>query len=336
MGPPRLETFDLNLLRVFDALLQHCSVAAAADEMGVTSSAISHSLARLRQIFNDELFVKGPDGMAPTPRAAEFADRIAAVITQVRAILAQSEFKPALANRHFKLRCNNFIAWLLLPYVVGRLRADGLETTLTVQSDDSRSVADELDTGMVDLVIGTFGHLPERFESEVLLTDHWTWVIRSDHPALEGGLTADKLLELPKLVLASSGVGRSIDGIVSEAGLERLAVADKDFLSNLTAKSRYGTQVNGTLIMNSALAAPAIVARSDLVALIPARLATSMMGRYDLTMIEYERENRSFEHRLLWHRKHGANPAVEWLRQVFHSAVQEFQAKPEAESRIAV
>ena len=61
-----------------------------------------------------------------------------------------------------------------------------------------------------------------------------------------------------------------------------------------------------------------------------------MKGRYDLTMIEYEWENRSFEHRLVWRRKRGADPAVEWLRQVFHSAVQEFQAKPDAESPMTV
>jgi DNA-binding transcriptional LysR family regulator len=327
MRRPRIETFDLNLLRIFDALFQHGSVSAAGEEIGVSSSAISHSLGRLRELFDDELFVKGPAGMMPTARAAEIADRVAAVLTQVRDVLEPPHFKPELPGRHFKIRCNHFISWLILPFFMNRLRADGLDIRITVQCDDGGVIADELDAGLIDLVVGTFGHVPERLASEAFLTDHWTWVMRADHPARVSGLTSEKIFRLPQLVIANSGVGRSIDGVLAESGLERPAVADKTFLGDLKTKSRYNTQVNGALVINSALVAPAILAQSDLVALLPARLATAMAKSNNLAMIDFDRPDSNFEHRLIWHRKHGADPAIAWLRSMLHAAVEDWRKK---------
>jgi DNA-binding transcriptional LysR family regulator len=324
---PRIETFDLNLLRIFDALVQHGSVTAAGEEIGVSSSAISHSLGRLRELFDDELFVKGPAGMMPTARAAEIADRVAAVLTQIRDVLEPPQFKPELTDRNFKIRCNHFISWLILPYVMNRLRADRLDIGITVKCDDTGVIADELDAGLIDLVVGTFGHVPERLASEALLTDYWTWVMRADHPALASRLTTEQIFQLPQLVIAHSGVGRSIDGVLVEAGLERLAVADKTFLGDLKTKSRYNARVNGALVINSALVAPAILAQSDLVALLPARLATAMAKHHDLTVIDFDRPDNTFEHRLVWHRKHGADPAIAWLRSMFHTAVEDWERK---------
>ena len=80
MRHPRIETFDLNLLRIFDALYQHGSVIAAATEISVSPSAISHALKRLRYTFDDELFVKERGGMIPTPRATEIAEQVAGIL----------------------------------------------------------------------------------------------------------------------------------------------------------------------------------------------------------------------------------------------------------------
>jgi len=327
MRRPRIETFDLNLLRVFDALFQHGSVTAAGDEIGVSSSAISHSLGRLRELFDDELFVKGPAGMMPTARAAEIADRVAAVLIQIRDVLEPPQFKPELTERNFQIRCNHFISWLLLPHLISRIRADNRDIRVMVKCDDGGVIADELDAGIIDLVVGTFGHVPERLASEPLLTDCWTWVMRADHPALADGLTSEQIFKLPQLVIANSGVGRSIDGVLVEAGLERLAVADKTFLGDLKTTSRYNTQVNGALVINSALVAPAVLAQSDLVALLPARLATAMAKANQLAMVNFDRPDNHFEHCLVWHRKHGADPAIAWLRSLFRTAVEDWKKK---------
>jgi DNA-binding transcriptional LysR family regulator len=324
MRHPRLETFDLNLLKVFDALFQHGSVNAAASEIAVSPSAISHALSRLREAFDDDLFVKGPGGMAPTARAAEIADRVAALLLQVRSVLGSEEFDPGRSERQFRVLCNHYAGWLILPYLVRRLREKAPGVTLTVECEYSKSIADELDTGVVDLVIGTFGQMPERLESELLYSDRWIWVLRADHPSLATDLTTERLLQLPQLVIAINEVGRSIDGFVTEAGLERFTVANKMFLGDVAARSRYSAQVKAAMVINSAEVALAILARSDLVALLPERLANAMSRFYNLRTIEFEEKNNVLEHRLVWHRKHGDDPAITWLRTVFRASVEEW------------
>src|SRR6202022_3871734 len=252
MRHPRIETFDLNLLKIFDALFQHENLNAAASEIAVSPSAISHALGRLRETFDDELFVKGPGGMTPTARATEIADRVAAVLLQVRSVLGPEEFDPQKTERHFRLLCNHYVGWLILPHLMKHLREKAPGITLTVACEYSKAIADELDTGVVDLVIGTFGQMPERLGSELLYSDRWVWVLRADHPALSTELTTESLLQLPQLVIAINEVGRSIDGFVTEAGLERLTVANKMFLGDTTARSRYSAQVKGAVVINSA------------------------------------------------------------------------------------
>jgi DNA-binding transcriptional LysR family regulator len=324
MRHPRLETFDLNLLKIFDALFQHGSVNAAASEIAVSPSAISHALGRLREAFDDDLFVKGAGGMTPTARATEIADRVAVVLHQVRSVLGSEEFDPKKSERHFRVLCNHYAGWLILPYVMKHLREKAPAVTLTVECEYSKSIADELDTGVVDLVIGTFGQVPERLESELLYSDRWIWVLRAGHPALATELTTARLLQLPQLVIAINEVGRSIDGFVTEAGLERLTVANKIFLGDVAASSRYSTQVKGAVIINSAEVALAILARSDLVALLPERLTNVMSRLYNLKTIKFEDKANVLEHRLVWHRKHSADPATAWLRNVFCASVKEW------------
>ena len=327
MRHPRLETFDLNLLKVFDALYQQGSVNAAAGEIAVSPSAISHALGRLREAFDDDLFVKGPGGMTPTARATEISDRVAALLIQVRSVLGSEEFDPRTSERHFRVLCNHYAGWLVLPYVTRHLRERAPGITLTVECEYSKNIADELDTGVVDLVIGTFGQMPERLESELLYSDRWIWVLRADHPALSTELTTERLLQLPQLVIAINEVGRSIDGLVTEAGLERLTVANKIFLGDVAARSRYNTHLKGAIVINSAEVALAILARSDLVALLPERLANVMSGFYKLETVAFEDKSNVLEHRLIWHRKHGADPAPAWLRTVFRASVEEWAGK---------
>ena len=326
MRRPRIETFDLNLLRIFDALFQHGSVNAAACEIGVSPSAISHALGRLRYVFDDELFVKGPGGMSPTARASEMADRVAEVLVQVRSVLGPAEFDPETSERNFKLRCNHYVGWLIVPHVMKRVRELAPNVTLTVECEYNKGIADDLDAGVVDLVVGTFRQIPDRFESELLFEDHWVWVMRADHPALATALTREKILELPQLVIAINDVGRSIDGVVAEAGLERLVVADKIFLGAAIVTSRYKTHVKGAMVINSAEAAPAILAQTDLVALLPERLTNVMSRLYKLETLKLDTEESGFEHRMVWHRKHGADAAIVWLRSLFRASMSELQS----------
>src|ERR1700732_1215728 len=99
---------DLNLLRVFEALMDERSATRAGGRLGLTQSAISHALNRLRHVLKDELFVRGPDGMQPTERAAEIAPRLRHGLAQLQLALAPSEFVPASTDRRFTITCTEY------------------------------------------------------------------------------------------------------------------------------------------------------------------------------------------------------------------------------------
>jgi DNA-binding transcriptional LysR family regulator len=317
---PRIETFDLNLLRTFDSLFQHRSVNAAATEIGVSPSAISHALARLRREFDDELFVKGRGSMIPTAHATELAGSVAAALGHVRALLEPSEFQPEITKRHFKLRCNHYVSWLVLPEIVAYLHQHSPGIRLTVQCDESSGIADDLDTGIVDFVIGTFSHIPSRFESETLLEDNFVWVLRNDHPILQSNATVEDLMKMPQLVVASNEIEQSIDGVLMESGLERPVVNDKIYLEYSKNKSKFTEDIPATVVINSFLVVPSILANSDMVSLLPTRLVDVVSQTYPLVSIDYQRESK-FEHKIIWHAKRGIDPAIAWMLSTIRSVI---------------
>ena len=123
--PMNFATLDLNLLRVFDAIMDERSTTRAGERLGVTQSAVSHALARLRDLLGDELFIRTPAGMEPTPRARGLAPRLRDGLLQLHAALAEEVFDPASSARRFTLLVNPYACAVLLPAVLARLRGGG-------------------------------------------------------------------------------------------------------------------------------------------------------------------------------------------------------------------
>src|SRR5205814_9419036 len=122
----------LNLLRVFDALFEERSATRAGERLGLTQSAISHALNRLRYVLKDDLFVRGPDGMRPTERAAEIAPRLRRGLLQVQLALAPSEFVAEQSERRFTITCTEYAGAVLMPAFIARLRAAAPNASLNV------------------------------------------------------------------------------------------------------------------------------------------------------------------------------------------------------------
>src|ERR1051325_9091656 len=106
---------DLNLLRVFEALMEERSATRAGAQLGLTQSAISHALNRLRYVLKDELFVRGPDGMQPTERAAEIAPRLRQGLLQLQLPPAPSELIPERTDRRFPITCTEYAEAVIVP-----------------------------------------------------------------------------------------------------------------------------------------------------------------------------------------------------------------------------
>lgn len=322
MNTVHFEALDLNLLRVFGALIEERSATRAGSRLGLSQSAISHALNRLRYVLKDELFVRGPDGMQPTERAAEIAPRLRQGLLQLQLALAPSEFAPERTDRRFTITCTEYAGAVLLPSLVARLRAEAPNASLSVLPSNL-GVAETLRSGRADLAIGSFKRTPEWFDSEPLLRETRVWLLSADNPAAREELTLERLAGLPHLVITATGEDEhAIDGYVVDHGLERLVTrSDVGLLQGALAAS--GLRRTVAVTTPHFLAALAAVSQSDIAALLPRRLATAFMGRYRLAMFEPPYASPPFEMRSLWHRENGDQPAIAWLRRLLREVAAE-------------
>ena len=309
MQSVHFEHLDLNLLRVFEALIQERSATRAGVRLGLTQSAISHALNRLRYVLNDELFVRGPDGMQPTDRATEIAPRLRQGLLQLQLALTPSEFVPATTDRRFTITCTEYAGAVVLPALIARLRAAAPLAALNVLPSNL-GVSDIIRNGRADLAIGSFRRIPEWAASELLLQETRVWVLSADHPAAQEDLTLERLAALPHLVIAATGEdGHAIDGYVVDHGLERL-VTRSDIGLLQGALAARGLRRNVAVTTPHFLAALTAVSQSDIAALLPRRLATAFMGNYRLALFEPPYPSPPFEIMSLWHREHGEQPPI--------------------------
>ena len=312
---PNLANIDLNLLRVFDALFEERSVTRAGNRLHVTQSAVSHALARLRDILGDELFIKGPDGMTPTAKARAGAPRRRAGRRQWPAALTVGPSDPATAEHRYPVAADAYACAVLLPGVVGRIRAEapGISVRIT---PDVADVAEALDTGRVDLAISGYGRVPERLGLRELLRDRLVWVLRADHPLAREPLTLERLASLPHLVRAVADERtEAMNGVIVEHGLERRVAQDGDG-ALADALAGIGRQRQVRLTVPSTHAALATVGETDLAALVPWRMAAGWAEHYRLKWMEPPYPVPETQLSMVWHLGHGGDPALKWLRDV--------------------
>jgi DNA-binding transcriptional LysR family regulator len=315
MSNIHFNSLDLNLLRVFDALIEERSVTRAGERLGLSQSAISHALNRLRYVLNDELFVRTPDGMQPTIRAAEIAPRLREGLLQLQLALGPAEFDPARTERRFTIACTEYVGTILMPQLVARLRGLAPNAEIRIRPSNM-GVAEPLLAGRVDLAIGSFRRVPELFIYETLFHETRVWVLSADHPAARHDLTLERLSALSHLIISSSGEDeQAVHGYVTDHGLERLVTRSEVGLLQ-GALAAQGLRRVIRLTTPHFLAALAIVSQSDMAAPLPRRLAAAFAEQYRLKLFEPPYPSPSFDIMALWHRDHGEEPAIVWLRTV--------------------
>jgi len=172
---------DLNLLRVFQALLAERSVTRAGARLGLSQSAVSHALARLRHALDDELFVRGPAGMQPTARALDVGARIQGALDQLQSALTPADFDPSTTDRQFSLATGAYAAAVVGPPLVSQLAELAPNAELAI-GDRYADLADVLDTRQADFAIASVVAAPQRFACEPLLTEALTWVVSAGSP----------------------------------------------------------------------------------------------------------------------------------------------------------
>jgi len=313
-SPERLSAVDLNLLVAFDALARERNVTRAAHRVGVTQSAMSHALRRLRDLFDDPLLVRGQGGMALTPRAEALVVPLrSGLVTLGRALAQPAGFDPATAARTFTLATVDLFDVLVIPALLARVRAEAPSVDLAVTPTGDRRLADQLETGEVDAAImprvdadeparagdsddGGPGLLRRR-----LFRDGFTCLLRADHPALAG----------------ARGRRATALSLAAYAGLSHVLVSPTGAGPGLVdrALARHGLARRIALRIPHFWSALAIIARSDLVLTAPTALARFVAGDRAIAAVPPPLRLPAHDVHLVWHARFTSDPGHRWLRE---------------------
>ncbi len=286
---------DLNLLRVFDAVLRDRSVTAAARHLGLTQPAVSNALARLRAQFEDALFVRTSSGMDATPFARELAEPVRQALALLESALAHGPgFDPATATRAFRFYMSDLGQIEFLPPLVERAQRAAPGVRLEAVAMEVEDIGDALAAGNLDLAVGFLPGLGPPVRRRALFRDPYVCLMRAGHPAAGERLTKKAFLEASHALVSYKGGHRVIEEALERAGLAR----------KIALRVPHFTVV------------PMVLERTDLILTLPMRVARV-----------YERQGRF---RVLpppvpippadvgahWHERFERDPGNRWLREM--------------------
>jgi len=291
-----LRRVDLNLLVVFDTLMAEKHVGRAAQRLSVSQSAVSHALGRLRELFDDPLFARHPKGIQPTNRSLALGPRVADVLNRARAVLASSpSFDPERPHR-FTIGQTDGSIPILVP-LVERLRRTAPKMELHVRRVDSAGVVAALDRQELDLAFAVMpaSGAPSRIARIPALDIRYVCIARCGHPALRKlPISREAFASLPHLAISPrEGPTTRVDDVLLEAGVRR----------------------NTVLTIPHFLAAPMIVSRTDLVAIIDQSIARMFSADPKLTIFEVPAKLHPITIDLLMAAVRTEEPALRWLRE---------------------
>lgn len=297
-----LSSIDLNLLVGFEALMAERNVTRAAARVGRTQPALSGTLARLRELMEDELFIRTADGLQPTPRALELHEPVSKALAQIEAAFAfRDRFDPATAEMAFTVAMSDPPTISLLPALFEALTHAAPGTSMHVRGFDDRDEAIALlDSGKVDVAIGVPPtEKAGRILSRPLFEDGFVTMMRTGHPAASGTLTRSAFLAWPHILFSPEADRFGIaDERLEQLGLERRLVLT---LPNITAAALVVERTDALCTM---LSGPAFQFEAA--------------GRVVLAQTPLDLPPVPFT--MNWHRRNDANLAQRWFRGLIGNA----------------
>lgn len=315
-----IRRLDLNLLRVFEAVMQHRSVTGASRELRITPSAVSHALARLRQSLNEELFIPGASGMEPTARALQLSSGIAEGLGRIADAMSTKAFVPSEAVRTFRIAATDYGAVAVLPRVVARIGPLAPQIDLRVFPLNRMDVVRQLDDGRIDFVIGWFADLPDRMRHVTLLQESEAMVVRGGHPLASGPVTRERLFEFPHVVVELTGSEEvATDGFIDDRGVSRRVWVERLILE--AADGDKGLTGRVAISVPHYAAVPPLLQVSDMVATLPRLLAIRAVEQSGLAMLDLPYEPQRVNVDMIWHQRAERDAGACWLIQQIAAAM---------------
>lgn len=299
-----LNTVDLNLIKVLNAIATKGQLTAAGEMIGLSQPAMSHALKRLRSIFGDELFHRTSTGLQMTGTCQRIMPSVRKIVAECEHVfISGGIFDPAENTQVFRIGMNDYFSVVLLPPLIRRMRElapnssiEVLHTPRTATNPRSQNrtfVQDYLDDGIIDLAVMTADKFAPRFICQPLFNEERVCIMAADNPANDAPLTMERLLSMGHVKVSSDPSRRGwFDEKLDALGVERQVVATVPHFSS----------------------AVSIVAQSDLVAIMPASVARLFESAHALALhrppILVEPQSTS----MIWLRSKQEDSAQLWLR----------------------
>lgn len=303
-------TLDLNLLRVFDAVMTEQNLTRAANLLAMTQPAVSNALRRLRDALGDELVIRTAHGVKPTSRATELWPVVRRALTDLEAAVTPDTFDLSRANTTFRMAMADATASMWLPFLVSAIETEAPGLNVRMVPLTTREPRPMLLRGDIDLAIGFFPGVAAQLASgqntavsqirhDRLYTGEYVCVMRKNHPLAKGELTLDNYCAALHLLVSFSGRAKGLmDDALAELGRERRIM----------------------LTVNQFFTAGRVVASSNLITVLPRHLIASTGMADELTIKDLPFDLPDVHVDMLWHERDARNPAHKWLREKLSSS----------------
>jgi DNA-binding transcriptional LysR family regulator len=288
---------QLSQLRLVHEIAVSGSLTDAAERVDLTQPAASHALARLRRQLNDPLFVRTSNGMRPTPYGARLAAAVREALVPLDAALdSHAEFSAKTSRRIFTLYISDNGQLVILPKLLTRLKELAPNISIRVRALPPKGLHVSLESGEVDLAIGSFTGLIAGFKQKRLFRESYLCVVRRDHPAFRNGLSVEGFRSAPHALVEGAGLAHEL--------LDRWL-------------NRHEIQRQVKLTVPHSMVLPMVIASSDLLAIMPSRVAAQFARMLPLKMLQPPLKLPMYDIKLFWHERFHADSANRWLRGVF-------------------
>ena len=297
-----LRLVDLNLLIMFDALMRERNLTRAGKRIGLSQPAASHALAKLRQTLRDDLFVRTPKGMQPTPRAEQMAEPVGNALRALSIALRPASFDPDGSARGFIVAVNDYAARAVAPVLARNLSETAPRVSLDLRSLDEGRVLDQLDAGGLDVALTSLVDGGDRFKCVRILDDDYVALLDCAHGAAKSAdLSVERVADIPHVVIGpnSDDATSFIDEALEDRGLARTIATRASLLSIVS-----------------------MLVGSDRLAVVPRRTARYLASIAPLVLKDLPFPTPRIALWMIWHRRLDCQPAHRWLRDMIRLSLQ--------------
>ena len=308
-----ISRIDLNLLVYLDALLRERNVTRAADQLGITQPAMSNSLRRLRDLFNDPLLIRTSEGMTPTERALELQPLIREILANVeKAVQPATEFKPSESDRVFRIMASDYAESTLLPGLLNQIRDAAPNIRLDILTPSDVTFQD-VEKGKVDMAINRFDYLPQSFHQVNIWRDNFSCLMSKNNPLLEN-FNLDSYLGAQHIWVSKTGMGVGMG--INPTDTQRLGWVDE-------ALADIDRQRHIRIFTRHYQVAALLAEQPDLIATLPRQAALLHTRHGDLVVKAPPFPIVPIELKIAWSPLLHHNPAHTWMRRLIVEVAQD-------------